>query len=211
MKSSGKRLKTVLIYISISIWFVNCNVKPQPKEKLFLPILGDRSVDPVTKDSVDHHVLPFKMTDQFGQTVTLDTFKNKIYAANFFFVTCPGICKKMNGELERVAKKYVGNTSVKFLSYTVNPEQDSVPVLATYAKEHEAVPYQWYFVTGDKNEIIKQARFSYNLQTDKYLVHSQNITLVDKKGRIRGVYAGTISEDMDRLIKDIDLLLKEEN
>jgi protein SCO1/2 len=209
MRSAGKRLRIVLIYTAISIWFVNCNVKP--KEKLLLPIYGDRSLDPVTNDSVDHHVLDFKMTDQLGQIVTMDTFKNKIYCANFFFVTCPGICKKMNSELERVAKKFAGNSNVKFISYTVNPEQDSVPVLETYAKEHEAVPYQWYFVTGDKNEIIKQARFSYNLQTDKNLVHSQNITLIDKKGRIRGVYGGTISEDMDRLKKDIDLLLKEEN
>jgi protein SCO1/2 len=209
MKSAGKRLRTLLICISVSIWFVNCNVKP--KEKLLLPIYGDRYLDTVTHDSVDHHVLAFKMTDQFGQTVTLDTFKNKIYCANFFFVTCPGICKKMNNELERVQKKFAGNTNVKFLSYTVNPEQDSVPALAQYAIEHEAVPYQWYFVTGNKDEIIKQARFSYDLQTDKFLVHSQNITLIDKKGRIRGVYGGTISEDMDRLIKDIDLLLKEGN
>jgi protein SCO1/2 len=209
MKSAGKRLRTLLICMSVSIWFVNCNVKP--KEHLLLPIYGDRYLDRITHDSVDHHVIAFKMTDQLGQTVTLDTFKNKIYCANFFFVTCPGICKKMNNELERVQKKFAGNTNVKFLSYTVNPEQDSVPALAAYAKEHEAVPYQWYFVTGDKNEIIKQARFSYNLQTDKNLVHSQNVTLIDKKGRIRGVYGGTISEDMDRLIKDIDLLLKEGN
>ncbi len=209
MRGIEKRVGRIVLYLAISVWFVNCNVKP--KEKLMLPIYGERSLDPATHDSVDHHVLDFKMTDQFGQTVTLDTFKNKIYCANFFFVTCPGICKKMNSELERVSKNFVGNSNVKFISYTVNPEQDSVPVLATYAKDHQAVPYQWYFVTGDKNEIIKQARFSYDLQTDKNLVHSQNITLIDKKGRIRGVYGGIISEDMDRLIKDINLLLKEEN
>jgi protein SCO1 len=177
----------------------------------FLPIYGSRSIDTLTHDTIYHQVLNFRLTDQMGQIVTLDTFHNKIYAANFFFASCPGICKIMNNELEIVAKHFAGNPNVKFISYTVTPDQDSVPVLAEYAKLHDAVPYQWYFVTGDKKEIINQARFSYDLITDKYLVHSQNITLIDRDGHIRGVYGGTISEEINRLINDIEVLLKEDN
>lgn len=205
-KYSRRSLSTVFMLCAISMWLADCRVKP----KNTLPIYGSRKFDSVTHDTIYHHVLDFKLTDQMGQTVTLDTFKNKIYAANFFFATCPGICKKMNAELQRVEKVFAGNKDVKFISYTVTPEQDSVPVLAAYAKMQDAVPYQWYFLTGDKNVINAQARLSYNLEFHNYLVHSQNITLVDRKSHIRGVYCGTLAPEMDRLIKDIKLLLAQD-
>jgi protein SCO1/2 len=136
---------------------------------------------------------------------------NKVYVANFFFVSCPGICRQMNNELERVQKAFVGNSKVKFVSHTVTPDQDSVPVLLQYAKLHDAVSYQWYFLTGDKKQILDLAVHSYLAETDGYLVHSQNLTLIDMEGRIRGVYSGTVPIDVDKLIKDINILLKEES
>jgi protein SCO1/2 len=206
MERTGKWGKLLFTLGITSLGFVNCRFK----SKQTLPIYGSRALDSVTHDTIYHHVTNFKLTDQMGHTVTLDTFKNKIYAANFFFAACPGICKKMNSEMERVEQVFAGNPMVKFISYSVTPEQDSVPVLAAYAKMHDAVPYQWYFLTGDKKEIINQARFSYNLEFGNYLVHSQNITLIDKEGYIRGVYCGILPVEMDRLIKDIKVLLKED-
>ena len=177
----------------------------------YLPIIGISRVDSVTKDTVYHTIASFKLIDQFGQVVTTDTFKNKIYVANFFFVTCPGICKQMNGELERVEKVFAGNSKVKFISHTVTPEQDSVPILLQYAKLHDAIPYQWYFLTGDRKQIMDLAIHSYLTESDGYLVHSQNLTLVDMEGRIRGVYSGVIPAEVDKLIAAMKLLLKEEN
>jgi protein SCO1/2 len=177
----------------------------------YLPILGISTVDSVTKDTVYHTIANFTIIDQMGQVVTQDTFSNKIYVANFFFVTCPGICKQMNNELESVQKAFEGNNRVKFLSFTVNPQEDSIPALQEYAKLHDAVPYQWYFLRGDKDQVLEIARHSYLAETNGYLVHSQNLTLVDSKRRIRGVYSGISRPDVDRLIKDIKLLQKEES
>ncbi len=206
MEHTLKKMNALFLFGITTLCLFSCHVKPRQT----LPYYGSRHYDSITNDTVYHHVTNFKLTDQFGQTVTQDTFKNKIFAANFFFAACPSVCRIMNKELERVEKQFASNPEVKFISYSVTPEQDSVPVLAAYAKSHDAVPFQWYFLTGDKDEIVKQAHVSYNLVFGNYLVHSQNITLVDKKGHIRGVYCGTLTTEMDRLIKDIQILLADD-
>lgn len=195
-----------LLLFAIVVFFTEC----KKKEARYLPILGISKYDSLKKDTVYHTIAYFKLTDQLGQVVTPDTFKNKVYVADFFFATCPGICKEMNSQLERVEKAFPGNKKVKFVSYTVTPDMDSVPVLLQYAKLHDAVPYQWYFLTGDKKQIIDLAIHSYLTESDGLLVHSPNLILVDMEGRIRGVYSGVIITDVGKLINDINLLLKEE-
>ncbi len=179
-----------------------------------LPIYGSKEYDATKKDTVYHTILDFKLTDQMGQTVTRDTFKHKVFVANFFYATCPGICKKMNSELERATKSFKGNPYIKFVSYTVDPRRDTVAVLANYAQLHDAVPYQWYFLTGDKKEIYNLALKSYFAAVDdsagNNFIHTQNMALVDTSGYLRGFYSGTDSADVDRMIIDINLLLKEE-
>jgi len=179
-----------------------------------LPIYGPKDYNATTKDTDYHKVLNFKLTSEMNHTVTLDSFKHKIFVANFFYATCPGICKKMNMELERATKNFAGNPYIKFVSYTVDPMRDSVPVLANYAKLHDAVPYQWYFLTGDKAEIYNLARKSYFAAVDEgdgsNFVHTQNMALVDTAGYLRGFYSGTDSAEVNRMIIDINLLLKEE-
>jgi protein SCO1/2 len=205
MITAGLRYFSALV---VSVALFACT-HTQKKVRL-LPYYGIRHYSDTLKDTVYHQVLPFSMTDQFNQTVTLDSFRNKIFVANFFFVTCPGICRIMNNELELVAKNFAGDGNVKFVSYTVNPEQDTVEALAGYAKLHDAVPYQWYFLRGDRKATAMLAKASYNLETDGYLVHSQNLTLIDKEGHIRGVYSGTVPSEVTRLTADIKKLEEEE-
>lgn len=222
MATSGKSIVINVALVAcavtaLGIAFMRSNSK---KPLRLLPYLGATTVDSslvdgkYKTDTVYHKVLDFKLTDQMGQTVTLDTFKNKVFVANFFFATCPGICKRMNSLLEGATQKFKGNPHVKFVSYTVDPLHDSVPVLLQYAKLHDAVPYQWYFLTGDKREIYNLARKSYYAAVDDTgvgFVHTQNMALVDYEGHIRGIYSGTDSADVNKMIVDINLLLKEEN
>jgi protein SCO1/2 len=203
------RINFFIALIAISLIFAQC--KSQIKQVRYLPILGLSTVDPDTKDTIYHAIDTFKVMDQMGQIVTRDSFSNKIYVGNFFFVTCPGICRQMNNELESVQKAFAGNNKVKFLSFTVNPDQDTIPALLEYAKLHDAVPYQWYFLRGNKSQILKLATRSFLAESNGYLVHSQNLTLVDSKGHIRGMYSGTVESEVTKLIADIKLLLKEEN
>jgi len=180
-----------------------------------LPFYGPKQYNEATKDTDYHTILNFKFTDQMGQTITLDSFKNKAFVANFFYATCPGICKKMNFELERATKSFANNSKIKFISYTVDPRRDSVPVLAQYAKLHDAIPFQWYFLTGDRDSIYHLAWKSYFAAVDtgdgKNFVHTENMVLVDINHHIRGIYHGTDSSDVARMVGDIKVLLKEES
>ena len=222
MATSGKSLVINIVLFAcaitaLGIAFMRSNSK---KPLRVLPYIGVAKVDSSLVDGkykVDttyHKVLDFKMLDQFGQAITLDTFKNKVFVANFFFAQCPGICKRMNSLLETATKRFKGNPHIKFVSYTVDPLRDSVPVMLEYAKMHDAIPYQWYFLTGDKNEIYNLARKSYYAAVEdssgNNFVHTQNMALVDYQGYIRGIYSGTDSTEVNKMVIDINLLLQEE-
>lgn len=202
------RINRLLILVAATSVLVACQTKP--KKVRYLPVLGISTLNS-SGDTVYHTIDTFRVVDQMGQIITNDTFRNKIYVANFFFVTCPGICRQMNNNLQSVEQAFAGNKKIKFLSFTVNPEQDTVPALLQYAKLHNAVPYQWYFLRGDRKRITELAIHSFLAESNGYLVHSQNLALIDSQGRIRGIYSGTVQSEVDKLIADIRLLQKEEN
>ncbi len=175
-----------------------------------LPVYGQRN-----PDSTDHIISNFRLTDQDGKIITEADYKGKIYVADFFFTKCEGICPLMSNQMVRIAEKFKGNTSVLLLSHTVKPEEDSIPVLKEYAKNHNADSSQWYFVTGEKKVINKLARSSYLVggtegEESSDFVHTQFFALIDPVKRIRGFYDGTDSAEVNKLIGDIEILLKEE-
>jgi len=204
----------ILLISAIAALVIAFVLTSEKKPLRLLEYYGPREYNTEKKDTDYHKVLNFKLIDQFEKTVTLDSFHNKIFVTNFFYATCPGICKKMNYELGIVAKNFAGNTKVKFISYTVDPISDSVPVLLEYAKLHDAIPYQWYFLTGDKNVIYNLARKSYFVAVEDSgrgnIIHTDNMALIDREHHIRGLYHGTDSADVSRMVKDINLLLEEE-
>lgn len=172
-------------------------------------------VDPSMRDVTrNHKIADFKLVDQNGDTITNANYKHRIYIADFFFTTCTNLCPKLTAQMKRVYDVYKNNPKVAFLSHTVTPEIDSVPVLKAYAEKYGAKAPQWEFVTGPKKEIYDLARKSYFAATttgnggpDDF-IHTQNIVLVDTNRRIRGYYDGIKKKDVDRLIKDIKTLLK---
>ncbi|SHL86564.1 protein SCO1/2 [Chitinophaga jiangningensis] len=169
-----------------------------------LPVLG----------TAGHTVPGFSFTDQEGNTRTQADVKGKIYVAEYFFTTCTGICPKMNANMEKVYKEYKDKPDFLILSHTVDPEHDSVPVLKTYAAKHGADSKNWWFLTGDKKQLYRLARQGYLVDDgtpggDEDFVHTQWFALVDKVGRIRGLYEGTKEKDVQKLIVDIDRLMNE--
>jgi protein SCO1/2 len=178
------------------------------------PQLVDESLQ--NKDKF-HRVGEFKLTNQNGDAVTEKNYDNKIYVTDFFFVTCPTICPKMTKQMQRVYEEFQDNQDLAFLSHTVMPEADSVPVLEEYAKKLGVEAPKWNFVTGDKKQIYNLARKTYFAAITEGdggpedFVHTENFVLVDKDKRLRGFYDGTSKEDVDRLIRDVTTLFKEYN
>jgi len=127
---------------------------------------------------------------------------------------CPTICPKMNVEMKRVYQAYQEQERVVFVSHTIDPENDSIPLLKAYSESLGIATKKWQFLHGDKEEIHRLAE-GYFMQAYQDLnapggyAHSGGFLLIDENRHIRGVYDGTNSKDVDRLIDEIALLLKE--
>jgi protein SCO1/2 len=207
-----KNKKTVIVlvgfFIVLSAAFMTyfySVTKVNPKQKP-LPYYGEG----------EHKVRAFSFTNQEGELVTNKTTAGKVYVAEYFFATCEGICPKMNENLNKVYQQYKGNPDVLFLSHTVDPEEDSAAALNEYGKQFEADPKQWMFLTGDKKALYDQARYSYLINAedtntgtsiDKDFIHDNHFVLVDRNGRLRGIYDGLMPQEMGRLAEDIKVLL----
>ncbi|PUZ28744.1 SCO family protein [Chitinophaga parva] len=188
-----------LAYAGFAIYQTNGTIKNVEH----LPILGP-----------GHTVESFSFINQDGRTITNADVKGKTYVVEYFFTTCKGICPKMNANMEKVYAKYKDNPDFLILSHTEDPDNDSVPALKAYAEKHGADSRNWWFLTGNKRQLYKLARESYMVDdgTDAGpddFVHTQWFALVDKDARIRGLYEGTKSSDIDKLNTDIARLMAE--
>lgn len=180
-----------------------------------LPYIGQHDVNE-KGDSVYHAIPDFKFVNQDGDTLTQDDFKNKVYVTDFFFTSCPTICPVMKTQMLRVFDKFKDNPEFGILSHTIDPRHDSVSVLKAYKHKLGIDSKQWQFVTGEQDKIYEIAQKSYMVSAmedkeavdDGGFVHSGAFVLVDKNRNIRGVYDGTKEKEVNKLIKDIELLLQ---
>lgn len=207
-----------MFILSIIIITIIYNLyKPEPRLRIFQP-------DEFTKELVDsslqrvrkfHRISNFKLINQYGDTITQDTFKNKIYITDFFFSTCQTICPIMTKHMEKIQASFKDDNEIILLSHSVTPVIDNVERLQKYATEHNAIKGKWHLVTGSKKEIYKLARQSYfTTKTTgnggRYdMIHTENFVLVDKEKRIRGIYDGTNPTEIEQAIKDIKILKQE--
>lgn len=208
----------VIIPVFFSLLLINCTSKNSSSQKKFLlPIIGEKKAakNGNQVDTIYHTIGTFTLTNQFKETITDTITKNKIYVADFFFATCQSICPKMSHQLRRVQDTFLNEKNFLILSHTVNPEHDSAEVLKIYGEKYGAVKGKWHLLTGNKKTIYDLARNDYLVNADEtegegdLFIHSELFLLVDKEKRIRGLYDGTDSLEVNRLIKDIRLLFKE--
>lgn len=162
-----------------------------------------------------HKIADFSLTNQNGETITQENYKDKIYIADFFFTTCQTICSIMTDHMRVLQGKLIRDSDVLLLSHSVTPEIDSVAQLKRYALKKGVNDTKWNLVTGNKKHIYELARKSYlAVKTDGDggpfdMVHTENFMLIDKKKQIRGFYDGTNLEDINRLLDDIAILKEE--
>lgn len=163
-----------------------------------------------------HTIAPFSLTNQDGKEITNKNLKGSIYVADFFFTTCPSICPILAKNMLTIQEMYKNDDSVKLVSHTVMPWVDTVDILKEYALNKGVISNKWHLLTGDRDEIYDLARTSYFADEDfvktkdeSEFIHTENVLLIDKKGRIRGVYNGTLALETKRLMRHIELLKNE--
>lgn len=213
-------ITAVIIIVGITIgYFVLLPSSKEVKLPFYNPTdLNSEMVDSsLLRKGYGHRIGEFEFQNQEDKTITLADVKGKVFVAEYFFTTCGTICPKMNQQMMRVQKAYQNNPDLKILSFTVDPDVDDVKQMKTYADGHGADPSQWYFLTGTKEDLYGLARKSFfilkpaeaeNLgDAGSDFIHTNNFVLVDQKLRIRGYYDGTNHKEVDKLIKDIQVLL----
>jgi protein SCO1/2 len=143
--------------------------------------------------------------------------EGKVYVAEFFFTTCTGICPKMNNNMRTVYEKFKDEKDFRILSYTCDPERDSVAQLKKYSDSLKVNTSKWVFLTGRKDSLYTLARNSYTIDDpannvnsiDDQFLHSQLWALVNKRGEVKKIYDGLKPSEVDAMMKQIRKLLKD--
>ncbi len=216
--SKYKFLVVVLLVLSaIIVTAIYQILKPEPRLLVYQPTMVNYELVDSTKRRVKkyHTIADFALLNQNGDTITQNDYEGKIYIADFFFTTCPTICPIMKDHMVKL-QHILMDDDVLLLSHSVTPEIDSVPVLKAYAESKGVIDSKWNMLTGDKKQIYDLARKSYLVAKDEPyggdydMIHTENFVLVDTRRRIRGFYDGTDWGEMERLLKDLEILQREE-
>lgn len=188
---------------------------------------------------INSEIPAFEFRNQNNAIVSSKHVEGKVYVAEYFFTTCKGICPKMNANMRRVYESYKNEADFLILSHTCMPEVDSVPVLKDYEfkmlqsklvrKNDGAYAFEnlmpgtpdtnkiWHFLTGPKQQLYFMARKGYMIDNgdpesqnmNDEFIHTQFFALIDKIGRVRGIYDGLKNEEVDKMMNDIRGLLSE--
>ena len=219
IKSFLKRYGLLIVFfIVFSVVAISSFNYVQTQEKK-LPIYSPSMVsDELVEEDLRyvkkyHRISDFSLLNQNGNNVTQEDYKNKIYVADFFFTTCPDICPIMTGNMLYLQEN-LKDTNVMLASFSVTPKIDTVEVLKEYSNLKGVDDSRWNLMTGDKKQIYDLARKSYLVAKaipdgkNHGMIHTENFVLVDRDKRIRGYYDGTNIEDMNKLLDDIQILIK---
>jgi protein SCO1 len=170
-------------------------------------------------DTIWHRVKNISFTNQLGQQVSLYDIKGKVIVLDFFFTRCPVTCPNMTRAMKKLQDtfKEKNDTSiVQFISISVDPLHDSVPQLRKFADRFSVSPDNWWMVTGDKKQIYD---FAFNeikapiadADVDTGFLHTDRFFLLDREKTIRGWYSAFDSSSLQKLARDIPLLMLEKD
>lgn len=221
-KKLYKQKSYSLLFLVFLLIFA-CNNKTEKTSRVAsLPFYKDATFTPYWLDAgsdeaKEFHKIPdYSLTNQEGETVTSETFKDKIYVADFFFTTCPGICPKMTANMSVLQEAFKTDDEVLLLSHSVTPKIDSVAALKDYAITKNIISSKWHLVTGKRKTIYDLGRQAYfveedlgELKTEDDFLHTENFVLIDKNKHIRGIYNGLNKTSVQQLIADIKTLKKD--
>ncbi|WP_301931634.1 SCO family protein [Ferruginibacter sp.] len=204
-----------------SLFFFSCAEKktnsialPYYNEPDFTPIFIENKSD--VNKKITHTIGNFSFLNQDSISVNQKRVENKIHIANFIFTSCGSICPTMTKNMKIVGDSLSSDKNLVFLSFSVTPWIDKPSILKKYKERNGIKNENWEFLTGSKGDIYKLARQSYfaeeNIGFSKdstEFLHTEHFVLVDKTKRIRGIYNGTLTLEMEKLIEDIKTLEKE--
>jgi len=196
--------------------------------KFLMDSVVTKTVDgKTTTDTVWHKTENITLVNQLGDSVSLYDIKNRVIVADFIFTRCPNICPVMTKNMARLqqsfshnnknGRKVIDSSIVRFISFTIDPERDSVAALRKYADKFGVDHDNWWMLTGKKKTIYDFALNEMKLGlvdgegVDTSFIHTQKFVLIDKDFVVRGYYNGLDTASLSSLAKDVGLLMLEKD
>lgn len=157
----------------------------------------------------------FSFMDRSGRVFSSSELKGKVWVVDFIFAHCAGSCPMLSQKMKSLQETFKGNPDFKLVTFTVDPQRDTVAALKQYAEDYRADPNQWFFLTGKKADIYQTIRGGFKEIADRdyqagpgfEFIHSTRMVLVDGDGKIRGLYDGESDTDVSKLKQDIRYLM----
>ncbi|HEX8334122.1 MAG TPA: SCO family protein [Segetibacter sp.] len=179
-----------------------------------------------TEDTVWHKTANITLINQLGDSVSLYDIRDKVIVADFFFTRCPSICPTLTRNMARLqqsfshynlGRKVIDSSIVRFISFSVDPERDSVKQLKIYADRFGVDHDNWWLLTGNKKTIYDFAFNELKLGlvdgegVDTAFIHTPKFVLLDRDKIVRGYYDGLDTTSLSKLAQDIGLLMLEKD
>jgi len=159
----------------------------------------------------------FLLTDDRGEAFGSANLRGKVWIADFIFTRCASTCPMQTAEKAKMQSQFNDVEDLRLVTFTVDPENDTPEVLSEYGAKHGAMPGRWKFLTGKRGDLwnLSANGFKFDVAEDTKnskmpILHSSNFSLVDRKGRLRGVYDGLSEKGREILSSDLRKLLGED-
>ncbi len=149
----------------------------------------------------------FILTSDKNTHFESNKLKGEIWIAGFVFTRCKSYCPIIVSELKKIDKQLDGKINI--VLFSVDPEYDTPSILAKF-KEDNNLKDNWILLTGSEDNIKEVVINGFKLgigTNNGELFHSAKVALIDEEGIIRGFYQTTSRDEMEKLIKDIKILV----
>ncbi len=131
----------------------------------------------------------FELTERSGQPFRSRAMFGKVWVTTFFFATCPGACPRLNANIRHL-NSLEELHDVTWVSISVDPDNDTLPVLKEYAQSYQADPERWLFCRADLG-YIKRVGTDFLKLPVTWKGHNEMAVVIDKQGKVRGMYDAT--------------------
>ncbi len=163
----------------------------------------------------------FDLLTQNGKMIEFPKLiEGKISLVGYIFTNCPDICPLTTNNMKMVQNRLKEENieGVEFVSISFDSEVDRPGVLKKYAELRDLDESSWTLLTGEKEDIKKlikevsvvavvgDSTVTPDNEKIYYYVHTDRISLVDKKGNIRKSYIGS-NANIEEMVKDVKSLI----
>ena len=159
----------------------------------------------------------FWLTDQDGRSFSEQNLDGKVWVAAFMFTRCPTICPEMMRRMRHLQEQAAARKlPLHFLSFSVDPDNDTPEVLRKFAAEYQVDTRSWSFLTGDNAVVRSAAEQGFKIGVSGSakpgaehlgITHGTHLVLLDGARTIRGYYQSSEPARLEQLLEDAAALV----